>query len=146
MCHLYLTSECELRRVCLRACVCVSVRVCVPPCHICCEATSDSPLYAFSCSNTSTHRSDRTRRKSRAVRAHSGVFAYWDWARVRPLFGHARVCVAVTECLFRAWGYNRAGAAKVLWFCPWTQVNLPRLVLRLSTWWLWRTSPRTFWP
>lgn len=28
------------------------------------------------------------------------------------------VCVAVTECLFGAWGYKRAGAAKVLWFCP----------------------------
>lgn len=143
MCHLSLTAECELCCVCL----CVCAHLCTALSHL----LQDDwwfPCYA-SCSDTSTHRSDRTRGRELS---HEGPQqgARLLGPRVRRLCFDfpckcVRACVDNWKCLFGPGVITELVQQRYL-VLPLTQVNLPCLVLKSSTWRLCRPSPRTFWP
>lgn len=126
MCHLSLTAECEL--CCAAACLYVCVCVCL--CTVLSHLLQDNWWFPFhaSCSNTSTNQTDRTCGKSWAVKARSRVRSYLECAPVPPARAPAHYCTSASEdvcwynqVLVGAWGKNRVGTVKVLWFCPWPE-------------------------
>ncbi len=143
MCHLSLPAECELHCVRLHVCVYHSVTF-----------TARRPVTLLLCSNTSTHRGDRTHRESGAMKAHSGACAYWGsmCATCVPARTHESSCTRARRHVRRGPGVclglkiEQSWCSKGTLVMPLTRVNLPCLVLKLSTWWMCRPSPHTFWP
>lgn len=126
MCHLSLTAECEL--CCVAACLYVCMCVCL--CTVLSHLLQDNWWFPFhaSCSNTSTNQTDRTCGKSWAMKARSRVHSYLECAPVPPARAPAHYCTSASEDVCRynqvlvgAWGKNRVGTVKVLWFCPWPE-------------------------